>query len=159
MEALAECYRTHASLVRAYLRRLVPSQDVDDVAQIVFTEVWRCRDRYDPARSLEAWLLGIAHKRAVDHLRARRPATVPLDHLGDQAGHDGRADGDRLADRDQLHRALAELPEPQREAIALAYYGDLSQREIATRLRVPLGTIKARTARGLHRLSALLEVA
>lgn len=159
MEALAECYRTHASLVRSYLRRLVPAQDIDDVTQVVFTEVWRSRHRYDPARSLETWVLCIAHKRAVDHLRGRRPPTVPLEVVGDPEGPDGRAVGDDLADRDLVHRALAELPDPQRQAIELAYYGELSQREIAERLRVPLGTVKARTARGLHRLSTLLAAA
>ncbi|MEV0583196.1 sigma-70 family RNA polymerase sigma factor [Nonomuraea sp. NPDC050310] len=159
MEALAECYRTHAWLVRAYLRRLIPPQDIDDVTQVVFTEVWRSRERYDPARSLEAWLLGIARKRAVDHLRARPPATVPLDAATEPADPGGRDHGEGLADRDRLHRALAELPGPQRQAIELAYYGDLSQREIAERLAVPLGTIKARTARGLHRLQTLLSAA
>lgn len=155
MEQLAECYRTHAALVRSYLRRLVPPQDIDDVTQVVFTEAWRSRERYDAARSLEAWLLGIAHKRAVDFLRARRPATVSLEAVPDPAV----SDGDGLADRDELNRALAELPDAQRQAIELAYYGDLSQREIAERLQVPLGTVKARTARGLHRLHTLLAAA
>jgi RNA polymerase sigma factor (sigma-70 family) len=159
MEELAECYRTHARLVRSYLRRLLPPQDIDDVTQVVFAEVWRCRHRYDPSRSLDAWLLGIARKRAVDHLRARRPPTVSLEAVGDPAGPDGRVYGDTLADRDLIRRALAELPAAQREAIEMAYYGDLSQREIAERLRVPLGTVKARTARGLHRLSTLLDAA
>ncbi|MER6948814.1 sigma-70 family RNA polymerase sigma factor [Nonomuraea sp. NPDC000554] len=159
MDALADCYRTHASLVRSYLRRFVPPQDVDDVTQVVFVEVWRSRDRFDPSRSLEAWLLGISRKRAVDHLRTRRPPTVPLEAAGDPAGHDGRADGDELADRDLIRRVLAALPAAQRQAIVLAYYGDLSQREISERLGVPLGTVKARTARGLHRLSRLLATA
>ncbi|MBB2909893.1 RNA polymerase sigma-70 factor (ECF subfamily) [Streptosporangium becharense] len=154
--ALAECFRAHGPLVRSYLRRFVPAQDIEDLQQVVFSEVWRSRHRFDPARSLPAWLLGIAHKRAVDHLRARVPNTVPLDALADPAGADGRADGDDLAERDQVRRALAELPEPQRQAIELAYYGELTQREIAERLSVPLGTVKARTARGLRRLSLLL---
>ncbi|MEU4721176.1 RNA polymerase sigma factor [Nonomuraea dietziae] len=159
MEEFSESYRAHAASVRAYLRRLVPVQDLDDVLQIVFTEAWRSRQRFDPHRSMRAWLLGIAHKRGVDHLRARAAPTVSLDVVGDPPGHDGRVDDQALADRDQLHRALAELPAPQRQAIELAYYGDLSQREIAERLHVPLGTVKARTARGLHRLSALLAAA
>ncbi|MFC4586034.1 RNA polymerase sigma factor [Sphaerisporangium corydalis] len=157
--SLGDCYRLYAPMVRSYLRRLVPAQDVEDVLQVVFTEVWRSRHRFDPARSLPAWLVGIAHKRAVDHLRARTPYTVPLDAVADPAGSDGRAAGDDLADRDQLRRALAELPAPQRQAIELAYYGDLTQREIAERLQVPLGTIKARTTRGLHRLSTILTLA
>ncbi|MBB6349684.1 sigma-70 family RNA polymerase sigma factor [Nonomuraea muscovyensis] len=159
MELLADCYRTHAALVRSYLRRLVPPADIDDMTQVVFLEVWQSRHRYDPARSLEAWLLGIARNRAVDHLRARRPATVPLEAVGEPAGDDGRTVSDGLARRDLVRRALSELPETQRQAIELAYYGQLTQREISERLRVPLGTVKARTARGLHRLSALMEAA
>ncbi|MEU4829085.1 sigma-70 family RNA polymerase sigma factor [Streptosporangium sp. NPDC023615] len=157
--ALAECFRVHGSLIRSYLRRFVPSQEIDDLQQIVFAEVWRSRHRFDPSRSLPAWMLGIAHKRAVDHLRMRTLRTVPLDVLTDPAGDDGRVDGDGMAERDQVQRALAELPEPQRQAIELAYYGDLTQREIAERLSVPLGTIKARTARGLRRLSGILTPA
>ncbi|MEU7882509.1 RNA polymerase sigma factor [Microbispora bryophytorum] len=157
--ALGECYRVHSPAVRSYLRKLVPPQDVEDVMQVVFTEVWRFRHRFDPGRSLPAWLFGIARNRAVDHLRARAPATVPLEAVPDPAGRDGRLDGDQLADRDRIRRALASLPQVQRQAIELAYYGDLTQREIAEHLRVPLGTVKARTARGLHRLSALLRAA
>ncbi|MBN6057538.1 sigma-70 family RNA polymerase sigma factor [Nonomuraea sp. RK-328] len=158
MEPLAECFRTHAPLVRSYLRRLVPPAEIDDLTQVVFIEVWRSRHRYDPGRSLEAWVLGIARKRAVDHLRARRP-TVPLEAAGEPAGADGRDESEGVARRDLVRRALSELPDVQREAIALAYYGDLSQREISERLGLPLGTVKARTARGLHRLSTLLEAA
>ncbi|GGO21509.1 RNA polymerase sigma factor [Microbispora rosea subsp. aerata] len=157
--ALGECYRVHSQAVRSYLRKLVPPQDVEDVLQVVFTEVWRFRHRFDPGRSLAAWLFGIARNRAFDHLRARTPTTVPLEAVPDRAGHDGRLDGDELADRDRIRRALASLPQVQRQAIELAYYADLTQREIAEHLRVPLGTVKARTARGLHRLSTLLRPA
>ncbi|PZG30611.1 RNA polymerase subunit sigma-24 [Spongiactinospora gelatinilytica] len=155
-DALGECYRAHAVLVRGYLRRFVPEQEVDDVVQIVFAEAWRSRLRFDPDRSLPAWLLGIAHKRAVDHLRARRPATLPLSAVPDATGCDGRVAGEELAVREEIHAAMARLPVAQRQAIELAYYGEFTQREIAERLRVPLGTVKARTTRGLHRLSVLL---
>ncbi|WP_030906724.1 RNA polymerase sigma factor [Streptosporangium amethystogenes] len=154
--ALAECFTAHGSLIRSYLRRFVSQQEVEDLQQVVFAEVWRSRHRFDPARSLPAWMLGIAHKRAVDQLRMRTLRTVPLDVVADPAGDDGRIDGDGLAERDQVRWALAKLPAPQRQAIELAYYGDLTQREIAERLRVPLGTVKARTARGLRRLSDIL---
>lgn len=157
--ALVECFQAHGPLIRSYLRRFVRPQDVEDLQQIVFAEVWRSRHRFDPARSLPAWILGIAHKRAVDQLRMRTLQTVPLDVIADPTGADGRAYGDSLAERDQVQRALAKLPEPQRQAIELAYYGDLTQREISERLSVPLGTIKARTARGLRRLSGILGTA
>ncbi|MFC4537045.1 RNA polymerase sigma factor [Sphaerisporangium dianthi] len=155
--ALAECYRAHSALVAAYLRKFVPVQDVEDVRQVVFSEVWRSRHRYDPGRSLEAWLLGIARNRAIDHLRVRTLTTVPLDSVCEPADGDGRDTAEELGRRDQIQRALAVLPGPQREAIELAYYAHLTQREIAERLDVPLGTVKARTARGLHRLSTLLS--
>ncbi|WP_327090307.1 sigma-70 family RNA polymerase sigma factor [Nonomuraea sp. NBC_01738] len=154
---MTDCYRTHVWLVRSYLRRFVPSQEIDDVTQIVFTEAWRSRERYDPTRSMEAWLLGIARKRAIDHLRSRRVPTVSLEVVCDPP--DNRDPGTLLADRDSLRRALDELPEAQRQAIELAYFGDLTQREIAEHLHIPLGTIKARTARGLHRLQTLLVAA
>ncbi|MEV1206392.1 RNA polymerase sigma factor, partial [Microbispora rosea] len=63
--AIGECYRMHSPAVRSYLYKLVPPQDVEDVLQVVFTEVWRFRHRFDPARSLSAWLFGIARNRAV----------------------------------------------------------------------------------------------
>ncbi|GII75196.1 RNA polymerase sigma factor [Sphaerisporangium rufum] len=155
--ALAECLRTHAGLIASYLRKLVPAQDVEDVRQVVFAEVWRSRARYDPARSLEAWLLGITRKRAIDHLRARTLTTVPLESVSEPGDEDGRDTAEAVGRRDQIERALAVLPDAQREAIELAYWSDLTQREIAERLDVPLGTVKARTSRGLHRLSAVLS--
>ncbi|GAA0430515.1 DNA-directed RNA polymerase sigma-70 factor [Acrocarpospora corrugata] len=153
-DGVTACYLTHAPLVRSYLRRFVPPQDIEDVLQVVFAEVWRCRHRYDPGRSLEAWLQGIARNRAIDYLRARPPATVSLDLVPEPRDHHDPVG--HLGVRDQVRRALAVLPAPQREAIELAYYYELSQREIAVCLDVPLGTVKARTARALHRLSALV---
>ncbi|WP_204042390.1 RNA polymerase sigma factor [Acrocarpospora phusangensis] len=156
-DAVTECYRAHAPLVRSYLRRFVPSQDIEDVLQVVFAEVWRCRGRYDPSRSLEAWLQAIARNRAIDYLRGRAPVTVPLDVVPEPCDpHDPDDHADRLSRREEVRRALAVLPAPQRQAIELAYYAELSQREIADRLDVPLGTVKARTARALHRLSTLV---
>ncbi|MFC4057387.1 RNA polymerase sigma factor [Planomonospora corallina] len=157
--ALEECLRAHGALIRSYLRRFVPPQDVEDVQQVVFAEIWRSRHRFDPLRSLPAWLLGIAHNRAVDHLRARRPVTVPLETAARPADPTDPVPCEELADRDAVRRALAGLPAPQRQAIGLAYYADLTQREIAELLDVPLGTVKARTARGLRRLSDALTPA
>ena len=155
-------------MVAGYLRRYVPAQDVEDLAQVVFTEVWRWRDRYDPDRSLEGWTLGIAHKRAIDHLRWRgRHPAVPVEDvsepmaggslLGGAADTGGGGDlASRLSWSLEVERALEALPAPQRRAIELAYLEDLTQREIADRLDVPIGTIKARMARGMRRLGELL---
>ena len=108
--------------------------------QRVFYEVWRSRDRYDPTRSLEAWALGIARKRAIDQLRRRHANVVPIEELRDIAGDDGRELAERYARANEVRGALERLPREQREVLTLAYFGDLTQTEIAERLGVPLGT-------------------
>jgi RNA polymerase sigma factor (sigma-70 family) len=154
--AIEDCYAALGPLVLGYLRRFVPRDEAEDVLQRVFYEVWRNADRYDPSRSLEAWLLGIARKRAIDHLRRRHGEAVPLEELGQVAGDDGRDLAERYARASEVRGALDRLPAEQREVLALAYFGDYTQVEIADRLDVPLGTVKARTFRGLRRLAALL---
>jgi RNA polymerase sigma factor (sigma-70 family) len=155
-DALDDCYAELGPILRRYLRGRVPDPDIDDVVQVVFVEVWRFRSRFDPARSLEAWVLTIARRRAIDHLRSRRGNTVPLEDALSMAGPDGRDIASQVERSQDMQVALARLPDLQREAIEMAYYADLTQREIAERLDVPLGTIKARTARGLRRLGALI---
>ena len=85
-EALEDCYRTLGPLVMSYLARYVPQPDIEDVMQRVFYEVWRVHERYDPDRSLRGWVLGIARKRAIDHLRRRRDVVVPLDSMREITG-------------------------------------------------------------------------
>jgi RNA polymerase sigma-70 factor (ECF subfamily) len=155
-DAFGDCYAELGPILRRYLRGRVPDADIDDVVQVVFVEVWRFRSRFDPSRSLEAWVLTIARRRAIDHLRSRRRDTVPLEDAGSMAGPDGRDIASQVERTQDMQVALARLPDLQREAIEMAYYADLTQREIAERLDVPLGTIKARTARGLRRLGALI---
>jgi RNA polymerase sigma factor (sigma-70 family) len=153
---IADRFPELAPVLRGYLRRWVSLDDVDDVAQAVFLDLWRIRERYDPARSLKAWALVIARRRAIDHLRAQPRAAASLAGLAEPPGEDGRDLAARLADAAEIRGALSALPPPQREAIEMAYYGELSQREIAERLRVPLGTVKARTARGLRAVRHML---
>jgi RNA polymerase sigma-70 factor (ECF subfamily) len=156
-EALEECYRTLGPLVVSYLGRYVPRSDVEDVLQRVFYEVWRAHDRYDPAQPLRGWVLGIARKRAIDHLRKRRDTVVPLDSVREITGDDGREIADRLAWADEVRSALSQLPDMQREVIELAYFEGYSQSEIAAALDIPLGTVKTRTSRGLQRLASYLQ--
>jgi len=157
--AINECYSALGPMVLGYLRRFVPRDEAEDVLQRVFYEVWRNRDRYDPARSLEAWMLGIARKRAIDQLRRRHANVVPLEELRDIAGDDGRELAERYARATEVRAALERLPAEQREALTLAYFGDLTQTQVAERLGVPLGTVKARTFRGLRRLADILGAA
>lgn len=152
--ALTAAYTRLAPAVRRYVRRTVPQAAVDDVTQLVFLEVWRCRERFDPAQSLEGWVLGIARRRAVDVLRRETRHTGRAVPYSATAGSwDNTA---AVGTAQDVRRALSRLPEAQREAITLAHFGQLTQREIAERLHIPLGTVKARTARGLRRLGELL---
>jgi RNA polymerase sigma factor (sigma-70 family) len=157
--AINECYAALGPMVLGYLRRFVPRDDAEDVLQRVFYEVWRNRARYDPTRSLEAWVLGIARKRAIDLLRRRHANVVPIEELRDIAGDDGRELAERYARASEVRGALKRLPEEQRQVLTLAYFGDLTQTEIAERLGVPLGTVKARAFRGLRRLAEILAYA
>jgi RNA polymerase sigma factor (sigma-70 family) len=156
-EALEECYRTLGPLVMSYLGRYVPKADAEDVMQRVFYEVWRSHERYDPKQNLRAWVLGIAKKRAIDHLRKRRDAVVSIDAVREITGDDGREIVERMVWADELRTALDLLPELQRQVIAMAYFDGYSQSEISTSLGIPLGTVKTRTSRGLQRLAGLLE--
>ena len=154
--AINEVYAALGPMVLGYLRRFVARDEAEDVLQRVFYEVWRNRDRYDPTRSLEAWVLGIARKRAIDLLRRRHANVVPIEELRDIAGDDGRELAERFARASEVRAALERLPREQREVLTLAYFGDLTQTEIADRLGVPLGTVKARAFRGLRRLADIL---
>ena len=104
-------------------------------------------------------MLGIARKRAIDQLRRRHANVVPLEELRDIAGDDGRELAERYARATEVRAALERLPAEQREVLTFAYFGDLTQTQVAERLGVPLGTVKARTFRGLRRLADILGAA
>lgn len=157
--ALEECYAQLGPLVLSYLRRYLGREDAEDVLQKVFFEVWRSAERYDPARSLEAWVFGIARKRAIDALRTRRAAVVPLEAVRELIGEDGRELTDRIAFAAEVRSAVAALPEGPRAAVQLAYFESRSQAEIAAELGVPLNTVKSWTARGLRKLAGSLGYA
>lgn len=124
--------------------------------QRVMIEAWRGRSRYDPSRPLEAWLLAIVRRRAIDLLRTQKAAVVGFDALRELSGEDGRETAERFAWAFDVRQALDELPEVQREALVLSYFGGLSQAQVATRVGAPLGTIKTRMARGMQRMADLM---
>ena len=156
--ALEECYRAHGPLVRSYVGRFVPRDDCEDVVQRTFFEVWRSRERIDPHRSLVAFILGVARKRSIDQLRRQKNVIVDVSQLRELVGDDGEDLVERLAWASELRRGLETLVSDQREVLELAYFEDLDpQREIAERLGVPLGTVKARMARGMQRLAQRIE--
>jgi RNA polymerase sigma-70 factor (ECF subfamily) len=156
--AYEKLYRRYARPVFALaLRRLGDRGRAEDAVQETFVSVWRSARTYRPERGPGApWLYGVARNAIVDRSRARTepPAEAPDVASGD-APPDERAE---LAwTQWRVHRALETLPEREREVIALAYWSDLSQSEVAERLGIPLGTVKTRTRSALHHLAEALE--
>ncbi|GAB3589211.1 sigma-70 family RNA polymerase sigma factor [Angustibacter peucedani] len=155
--ALERCYARFGPVVLAYLRRLVGPDDAEDVLQRTFLDVWRAADRFDASGSLSGWLFTIARRRAIDDLRRRRPAVVAVETIRDLVGDDGEQLADRFAWAADVRSALQRLPDAQRVTLELAYFEDCTQAEIARRMDVPLGTVKARMARGSRALAQLLD--
>jgi RNA polymerase sigma-70 factor (ECF subfamily) len=139
------------------LRRLGDRMRAEDAVQETFAAVWRSARTYRPDRGAGApWLYTVARNAIVDRSRSRSepPGEVP-DTAAVEPGPDERAEASYVAWR--VHRALEELSDNERDVIELAYYGELSQSEIADFLGIPLGTVKTRTRAGLGRLADLLE--
>lgn len=155
--ALQDCYTAYGQVVQSYLRRYVGPDDAEDVLQRTMLDVWRYASRYDPGQSFSGWVFTIAHRRAVDWLRRKRPVVIPVEALREVMGEDGREVAERFAWAADVRAALAGLPDIQRETLELAYFGDRTQREIADQLGIPLGTVKARMSRGTKALGRLLR--
>lgn len=131
-----------------------------DAVQDAFLTAWRTAASFDPARGkASTWLLTIVHRRAVDVVRREdRRRGEALDEDAPIASGDETDEEAIVRDeRRRVQAALQVLTENEREAIELAYYGGLSQSEIAERLGVPLGTVKSRMFAGLARLRGALD--
>ena len=156
--AFEELYRRYTRPVLALaLRRLGDRGRAEDAVQDAFTAIWRSAGSYDPERGQGgAWLYTVARNAIVDGARRRvEPAIEIPEAASRDRGPDERAEASWLAWR--VHSALERLPDHERPVIELAYWGGLSQSEIADRLHIPLGTIKTRTRSALARLADLLE--
>ena len=125
--ALEDAYATYAPSVLSYLRRYVGADEAEDVLQRTFLDVWRHAGRYDPDQRFTGWLFTIAHRRAIDTLRAQRHAVVDVDALRELVGEDGRDTVDRYADAADVREALSRLPAHEQETLHLAYFEDLTQ--------------------------------
>lgn len=157
--ALADAYVTFAPSVLSYVTRFVGPTEAEDVVQRTFLDAWRFAPSYDPERRFTGWLFTIARHKALDTLRSRRMATVDVDQVRDLVGEDGRDTAQRLADAAHLRAVLARLPDHERRVLELTYFEQLTQHEVAERLGVPIGTVKARGSRGARRLRRLLREA
>ena len=153
--AFAEFFDRHAPRVLGLLCKwLGQRSDAEDVLQETFWQVWCRAGQYDAARAApEAWLVLIARSRAMDHRRRQRPAPALPDGPGPA---DPASALERSEQTQQVRTALASLPEEQRSAISLAFYGGLTYEQVAQHQAIPLGTAKTRIRLGMRRLRSLL---
>ena len=159
--ALAELYDRFGRPAYGLALRILRDESLaEDAVQDAFLAVWRTAPRFLPERGkASTWILTLVHRRAVDLVRReerrRTDALDPETEPGDRSPPVDEEAWLRLQ-RERVQGALRQLPDQQREAIELAYYGGFTQSELADRLGQPLGTIKSRMFLGLGRLRELL---
>lgn len=159
--AFGTLFGLFAPKVRAYALRMGAfNASAEELVQEVMLSVWRRADTYDPDKANAAtWIYVIARNRLLDEFRRLPPLTVQLvmadKEAGDDPAHELRLDSQRAAER--LRMALGKLPAEQSEVLRIAYYEGLSQRDMALRLGLPLGTVKSRTRLALDRLRDVLK--
>jgi RNA polymerase sigma factor (sigma-70 family) len=159
-QALAELYDRFGRVAYGLALRILRDQSLaEDAVQEAFLTAWRTADRFVPERGkASTWLLTLVHRRAVDLVRREeRRRAEPIETAGEPADETGIDEAVWLRyERGRVQEALRRLPDQQREALELAYYGGFTQSELAERLGQPVGTIKSRMFGGLARLRDLL---
>lgn len=159
-DAFAELYDRYDRLAYGLARRILRDGALaEDAVQDAFLTIWRSAARFNAERApARVWILTLVHRRAVDlvrHQERRRTEQLPE---REEKGADAADDAVWLRlQRERVRDALGQLPDQQREAIELAYFGGFTQSELAERLGQPLGTIKSRMFSGLARLRELLD--
>jgi len=157
----AKLFDTFAPRLKSFMIRKGASPELaEDLVQETMISVWRKAGLYDPAKgSALTWIFTIARNLRID--RIRKESSMPLSELGDyDAPSDDLGSDDRLAQRQeqqQVAMALADIPVEQKQVIMLAFVEDISQSEIAERLKLPLGTVKSRMRLAYARLRKSLE--
>jgi RNA polymerase sigma factor (sigma-70 family) len=160
--ALGELYDRFGRLAYGLALRVLRNEELaQDAVQEGFLAVWRSAPRFIPERAkASTWILTLVHRRAVDLVRReQRRRAEPLEAAPEPASSSTSTESDvwlRL-ERERVQTALRQLPDQQREALELAYYGGFTQSELADRLGQPVGTIKSRMFTGLGRLRELLS--
>ena len=163
-EAFSTLYNLMAPRVLGLIRRvLVDQAQSEEVAQEVMLEIWQTAASYSPSKGkATSWMLTVAHRRAIDRVRASQASKDRDLKIGVRDFEGERDDVAESAEISIEHKraqqALSKLSDQQREAVTLAYYGGLTQSEIAERLEVPLGTVKTRIRDGMNRLRRELGV-
>jgi RNA polymerase sigma-70 factor (ECF subfamily) len=160
--ALGELYDRIGRIAYGLAFRVLRDERLaEDAVQEGFLAAWRTAAGFSASRAkASTWLLTLVHRRAVDLVRREeRRRTEPLPEGDREAPASPAAEEAAWLrfDRERVQEALRTLPDAQREAIELAYYGGFTQSELAERLGLPLGTIKSRMFSGLARLRELLD--
>ena len=162
--ALAELYDRVGRVAYGLAVRVLRDERLaEDAVQEGFLAVWRSAAGFRAERAkASTWILTLVHRRAVDLVRREeRRRTEPLEEETAAAAGEASEPTEEAAwlrfERERVQTALRQLPDAQREALELAYYGGFSQSELAERLGVPIGTIKSRMFSGLARLRELLD--
>jgi RNA polymerase sigma-70 factor, ECF subfamily len=157
-EAFSDLYDQLAGRVMGLITRLLKDHaQSEEVTQEVFLEVWQNAARFDQARgSAPSWILTMAHRRAVDRVRASQSSKDRDTKVGIR-DHETEFDSvsesvEIRIEHERVGRALGRLTEFQRQAVTLAYYGGYSQSEMASILGIPIGTVKTRLRDGMIRL-------
>jgi RNA polymerase sigma-70 factor, ECF subfamily len=161
-DAYAAVYDRTAGQVLGLVRSIVrdPAQS-EEVTQEVLLDVWRSASRFDAGLgSAAAWVMTLAHRRAVDRVRSEQKAAErELRAASSAVAYDEVAEAvEARLDRERVRRCLGSLTELQRESVTLAYYGGYTYREVAGLLGVAIGTVKTRMRDGLIRLRDCLGV-
>jgi RNA polymerase sigma-70 factor (ECF subfamily) len=141
-------------------RSLANAADAEDVAQATFVAAWLGRHTYEPDRgSLLGWLLGIARRKVIDHIRSvarEEKVTASVRQMTDPVPVDSAPD--RVVERLVVADEMAQLPSEQRRVLELAFYDDLTHPQIAAVTGLPLGTVKSHLRRAMQRLRRRWEV-
>lgn len=166
-EAFSSIYdRYSRPLFSIALRVLNDSREAEDIVHDVFIALWNKAGDFESDRGTAfGWCVTLTRNRSIDRVRSRKrrgellAESAPADLGYDENQADNADSGDMLWQKEKataVRQALESLPAEQKSALQLAYFGGLTQQEIAARLREPLGTIKARIRRGLLKLRELL---
>jgi RNA polymerase sigma-70 factor, ECF subfamily len=163
-DAFAELYDLTSSRIYGTVLRVLRSSDhAAEVTQEVFVEVWRQSARYAPDKgSVLAWMTTMAHRRAVDRVRSvssevARDERYAVTGISREVDHVWEGVEQRL-DVERVRKGMTSLTAIQREALTLAYFGGYTQSQVATLLKLPLGTVKTRIRDGLIGLRDALGV-
>jgi len=164
--ALAALYHRHKAVLRTIIARVAHNDsDVDELLQEVFVELWNRANHFDQSKGKAlGWMVTLARRRAIDRIRRRQAYSRAEERLRlETECQPSRMDYESVeeeannSDRAKIFREIiATLPEAQRKALQLAFYHGLSQREIAAKTGIPLGTIKTRLELALRKVRAAI---